>query len=327
MSYDEKANILIVDDRPGNLLVLESVLEGMEVNIVKALSGNEALGFMLTHQFALVLLDVQMPNMDGFETAELMRSSEKTKYVPIIFVTAISKEKSSIFKGYEVGAVDYLFKPVDPIILKSKVSVFIQIYKQKKQIEEQKKLLEEKIEELIKMQETNYFLEHIALEDALTKVSNRRNFDKMLNVFWRSCRREGKLLSMLMIDIDYFKNYNDLYGHIKGDECLVRVAKAIEQSIRRPGDFLARYGGEEFAVLLPYTDSEGAMVVAELARVSVEALRLPHKGSDTAKTITVSIGISTIDPNKDEGCEELVLAADRALYQAKAEGKNRSVMG
>ncbi len=324
MNDNEKVSILIVDDRPENLLVLESILEKIDLNIVKALSGNEALGLMLTEEFALVLLDVQMPDMDGFETAELMRSSEKTKFVPIIFVTAISKENSSIFKGYEVGAVDYLFKPIDPIILKSKVNVFIELYIQKKQIELQKKLLEAKIEELIKMQENNYFLEHIALEDALTKVSNRRNFDKMLNVLWRSSRRENKPMSMMMIDIDYFKNYNDLYGHINGDECLTTVAKAIEQAIRRPGDFLARYGGEEFAVLLPYTDIEGALVVSEIVRVSVEALRLPHAGSDVSRFVTVSIGISTVSPSNEETCEQLVLLADKALYKAKAEGRNRS---
>lgn len=323
MNDNEKVNVLIVDDRVENLLVLESILENEGINIIKALSGNEALGLMLTNEIALVLLDVQMPDMDGFETAELMRSSEKTKYIPIIFVTAISKEKSSIFKGYEVGAVDYLFKPIDPIILKSKVNVFIELYKHKKQIEFQKKLLEEKIEQILKMQEANYLLEHIALEDALTKVSNRRNFDKMLNVLWRSCRRENSLLSMLMVDIDYFKNFNDLYGHIKGDECLIEVANSVQRSIRRPGDFLARYGGEEFAVLLPHTDTEGALVVAEFVRRSVEALRIPHSGSEISEFVTISVGISTINPNEDETCEKLVLLADRALYKAKAEGRNR----
>ena len=135
MSYTEKANILLVDDRPENLLALESLLESPDLNIVKATSGNEALGLMLKYDFALVLLDVQMPDMDGFETAELMRSSDRTKQVPIIFVTAISKEQQHIFKGYEIGAVDYIFKPLDPRILKSKVNVFLDLYKQKSSLE------------------------------------------------------------------------------------------------------------------------------------------------------------------------------------------------
>ena len=137
MEEIESINILIVDDRPENLLVLESVLENMNCNIIKAISGNEALSLMLDYKFALVLLDVQMPEMDGFETAELMRSNSRTKYIPIIFVTAISKEQRCIFKGYEVGAVDYLFKPIEPVILQSKVRVFIELYSQKLLAEEQ----------------------------------------------------------------------------------------------------------------------------------------------------------------------------------------------
>ncbi len=140
MNQIDNINILIVDDRPENLLVLESVLENMNCNIIKALSGNQALSLMLDYDFALVLLDVQMPDMDGFETAELMRSSARTRYIPVIFVTAISKEQKCIFKGYEVGAVDYLFKPIEPVILQSKVRVFIDLYNQKKIVEEQSRI-------------------------------------------------------------------------------------------------------------------------------------------------------------------------------------------
>lgn len=134
----DKSNLLIVDDRPENLLVLESILEGHNINIIKALSGNEALRLVMQFDFALILMDVQMPEMDGFETAELMRGSKKTRHIPIIFVTAISKEQKNIFKGYEAGAVDYLFKPVEPEILKSKVNVFLDLHNQKKELEQAK---------------------------------------------------------------------------------------------------------------------------------------------------------------------------------------------
>ncbi len=144
MSEIEKINILIVDDRPENLLVLEKLLESPDIKFIKAFSGDEALGLMLEYDFALVLLDVQMPGMDGFETAELMKGKEKTRYIPIIFVTAINKEKKYVFKGYEAGAVDYLFKPIEPYILKNKVNVFLELHKKalilKKQLKEIKVL-------------------------------------------------------------------------------------------------------------------------------------------------------------------------------------------
>ena len=156
MKNKNDVNILIVDDRTENLLVLESLLEKIECNIIKATSGNEALSLMLYYEFALVLLDVQMPDMDGFETAEYIRMNSKTRYVPIIFVTAISKEQKCIFKGYEIGAVDYLFKPIEPIMLQSKVKVFLELYNQKKMIEEQARLLEMKVKELSELQEANF---------------------------------------------------------------------------------------------------------------------------------------------------------------------------
>ncbi len=126
-----KANILLVDDSPENLLAFEQVLRSLDVNIITAISGNEALTLVLEHDFALVLLDVQMPAMDGFETAKLMRGIDKTRHLPIIFVTAISKDQKHVFTGYATGAVDYLFKPVDPDILRSKVTVFLELHRQK----------------------------------------------------------------------------------------------------------------------------------------------------------------------------------------------------
>lgn len=151
----EKPNILIVDDKPENLLALEKTLEGPGLSIMKAMSGNEALALILEHDFALVLLDVQMPVMDGFETAELMRGNEDTKHIPIIFLTAINKDQKFVFKGYEAGAVDYLFKPLDPDILNCKVSVFCELYKQKGiiekrllEIEEKNKILQQQMSEI-----------------------------------------------------------------------------------------------------------------------------------------------------------------------------------
>lgn len=322
MSDYDRANILIVDDKPENLLVLESLLDNLDCNIFKATSGNEALSLMLDYDFALVLLDVQMPEMDGFETAELMRGSEMTRYIPIIFVTAISKEKKCIFKGYEVGAVDYLFKPIEPMVLQSKVRVFLELYNQKKLIQEQKALLEIKIKELLELKKANFLLENLSLIDGLTGISNRRSFDEYIKRCWKSSIRTGKPLSLIMADIDDFKAYNDNYGHLQGDDCLVRVARTMASSVKRPTDFVARYGGEEFAAVLPETDSEGAMIVAEEIRDNIENLRLKHEHSQAASYVTVSLGIATTYPKKTDSIEEFINSADRALYSAKQNGRN-----
>lgn len=316
-------NILIVDDRQDNLLVLESLLEDMNCNIIKATSGNEALSLMLDYEFALVLLDVQMPDMDGFETAEFMRMNSKTRYLPIIFVTAISKEKKCIFKGYEIGAVDYLFKPIEPIILQSKVKVFLELYNQKRLVEEQSKLLELKVKELSELKEANFKLESLSTLDGLTGISNRRSFDNYIDMSLKNCARSDKPISLIMADIDFFKNYNDNYGHLQGDDCLIKVAKTMASSVKRPLDFVARYGGEEFAVILPETDEEEAKVIAEIIRRNVEELKIIHEHSAAAPYVTLSLGIETILPKPDYSINELIENADRALYKAKQNGRNQ----
>ena len=326
MNQRNNINILIVDDRPDNLLVLESLLENMHCNIIKATSGNEALSLMLDYDFALVLLDVQMPEMDGFETAELMRINGRTRYIPIIFVTAISKDQKCIFKGYEVGAVDYLFKPIEPLILVSKVKVFIELYKQKKLIEEQSKLLELRIKELSELRDANYKLENLTICDGLTGISNRRHFDQYLETSWKSSMRSSKPLSLIMADIDYFKAYNDNYGHLKGDDCLVKVAKTMVSSINRPLDLVARYGGEEFAIILPETDMTGAAIVAEEIRKNIEALTITHEHSTIAPYITLSLGVATIIPPHSSSIEEFINRADKALYKAKSSGRNTVIL-
>jgi diguanylate cyclase (GGDEF)-like protein len=323
MNSKNDINILIVDDRPENLLVLESLLENMDCNIIKATSGNQALGLLLEYEFALVLLDVQMPDMDGFETAELMRISSKTRFIPIIFVTAISKEQKCIFKGYEVGAVDYLFKPIEPIILQSKVRIFLELYKQKKLIEEQTQLLKIKVKELSELQQANHRLENLSLSDGLTGISNRRSFDQYIDISWKSFNRGDKPLSIIMADIDYFKAYNDNYGHTEGDSCLIKVARCLVSSVKRPLDLVARYGGEEFCVILPETDSVNALIVAERIREKLKSLRIPHEHSQASQFVTLSLGVATMMPGDSYTIKEFIDNADKALYEAKAEGRNR----
>ncbi|SHI62936.1 diguanylate cyclase domain-containing protein [Clostridium intestinale] len=324
MSRKNYIDILIVDDRPENLLVLESILYNMECNIIKATSGNEALSLMFDYNFALVLLDVQMPEMDGFEIAELMRSNSRTRFTPIIFVTAISKEKKCIFKGYEVGAVDYLFKPIEPVVLQSKVKFFIELYNQNKIIEQQKTLLEIKIKELSELKAANFNLENLSYTDGLTGISNRRNFDSYIEMSWNNCLNSNKPLSLIMMDIDYFKLYNDNYGHIKGDDCLKAVAKELSKSAKRTLDLSARYGGEEFVIILPETHKDGAEIIAEEIRKNIINLDIPHESSPISKNVTLSLGVTTMVPNNQHTISEFINDADKALYEAKSLGRNRT---
>ncbi len=322
----KKISILAVDDRPENLLVLENLLESPELEIVKAGSGDEALSKTIDHEFALILLDVQMPDMDGYETAELLRSVKKTSTIPIIFVTAANKEDHHVFKGYESGAVDYLFKPLEPVILTSKVKIFIELYKQRIRLEEKTRELDAKVIELealkLELEHSNKRLRHQSYCDGLTKLPNRRFFDQTLIKEWRRSTRDKKPLSMLLIDIDNFKAYNDTYGHLAGDDCLRKVATQLLETIFRDVDTIARYGGEEFAVILPETDSDGGEMVAKRMLESISALHIEHETSQTGNHVTISIGLGTVMPTDDFRETTLIDLADKALYRAKESGRN-----
>jgi len=322
----ERVYILIVDDNPGNILVLEGLLENLDCNIITACSGNSALGLMLEYDFALVLLDVQMPEMDGFETAMLMKGSERTKGIPIIFVTAISKEQLSIFKGYEVGAVDYLFKPIEPIILKSKVKVFLELNEQKRLLKKQAELLELKVKELLELKEVNCYLENLSTVDGLTGIPNRRRLDQFIEMSFKNAMREQQPVALVMADIDYFKAFNDNYGHLKGDDCLIIVAKTLLSCIKRPTDLVARYGGEEFIAVLPNTDKKGALLVAERMRESIDKLAVTHEYSQVAACVTISLGVAEMIPKQSDTILEFIHIVDNALYQAKQNGRNRVVV-
>jgi diguanylate cyclase (GGDEF)-like protein len=321
-----KTPILIVDDRKENLLTLESLLDSPDLQLVRAASGNEALAKILDYEFALILMDVRMPGMDGYETAELMRGSTRSRSIPIIFVTAARMDREHMFKGYDSGAVDYLFKPLEPQILKRKVGIFLELHLQRQQLEEKTRELDAKILELEvlhkELEEKNAKLELLSSLDGLTGLFNRRYFDDNLLKEWKQAIRDGNCLSLLIIDIDYFKNYNDYYGHLEGDDCLRKVAQSLYEALLRPTDIIARYGGEEFTVILPNTGSEGAGEVARRMMDSVARLDIVHKTSSVAETVTISIGVSSILPTRKLTVTSLLDRADKALYQAKEEGRN-----
>jgi diguanylate cyclase (GGDEF)-like protein len=321
-----KTPILIVDDRKENLLTLESLLDSPDLQLIRAESGNEALAKILDYEFALILMDVRMPGMDGYETAELMRGSARSRSIPIIFVTAARMDREHMFKGYDSGAVDYLFKPLEPQILQRKVGIFLELHRQRQQLEEKTRQLDAKILELEvlhkELEEKNEKLELLSSLDGLTGLFNRRYFDDNLLKEWKQASRDKTPLSLLIVDIDYFKNYNDCYGHLEGDICLRKVAQALYESLLRPTDIVARYGGEEFTAILPNTGSEGAIKVAQRMMDYVVELDIDHKESSVADMVTVSIGASSVFPTGKLAVTSLLDRADKALYEAKENGRN-----
>lgn len=313
--------ILIVDDLAQNIMALEAVIADMGVEIITARSGNDALRLSLKYDFALILLDVQMPGMNGFEVARLIRSNPKTSHFPIIFVTAGMKDLLDQIKGYETGAVDYLMKPFEPVILRSKVKVFQELYQQRKLIEKFYNNLEQIVEErTIELKEANATISRLAATDELTGLSNRRSFNDSLAASISAARRHNFPLSLIMIDIDHFKYINDTLGHSQGDAILRSFANLLTLMIRTE-DVAARWGGEEFTLTLPHTSSEAAAALAERIRTAFEQLSV----GDAQIELSASFGVVELQENDD--ADGLIRRADNAMYSAKHQGRNCVVVG
>lgn len=304
---NEKINILLVDDRPENLLALEAIIERDNYNLVKAYSGEEALKFLLKCDFALILLDVQMPGMDGFSTAKIIKAREKTKNIPILFITANNLDSEYIFMGYSVGAIDYILKPFDPMILKSKVERFVEIYLLRQKLLTQADALEEK----------NKLIEYMAYHDGLTNLPNRRMFNDQLVEKISQAKRENETLGVMYLDLDRFKYINDSLGHLMGDKLLQHVAKKLSEIIREE-DFIARIGGDEFIILLPKSGTEECLEVAETI---IQQFKTPFLIDNYEFHMTTCIGLS-IFPYDGEDSDTIIKNADAALYRAKERGKN-----
>jgi diguanylate cyclase (GGDEF)-like protein len=317
----ETVPILIVDDLPQNILALEALISDMGVNIITARSGNDALRLSLKYDFALILLDVQMPGMNGFEVARLIRSNPKTNHFPIIFVTAGMKDLLDQIEGYETGAVDYLMKPFEPVILRSKVKVFQELYQQRKVIEKFYSNLEQIVDErTAELKEANETISRLAATDELTELFNRRYFNERLAAGISAARRHDYPLSMIMIDLDHFKVVNDTFGHNEGDKVLRAFADLLREMIRVE-DVAARWGGEEFIIILPHTSSDAAAALAERIRIAFEQ----QSGCVTQISLSASFGVVHLHDTDD--AEALIRRADDALYQAKHEGRNMVIVG
>lgn len=311
----EVMKALVIDDTLTTVTLVCQQLRRMGIEPLSARDGAVGIELFKEHRPDLVLLDIVMPGLGGFEVAKRMRQLERDgEWTPIIFLTARTSDED-LERGIAVGGDDYLVKPVSEVVLTAKVRAMQRIAQMRYSL----------VVLTRRLDDANRELTRLSSVDGLTGISNRRQFDEFLAREWARGIRSSAPLSLLMCDVDYFKQYNDLYGHQAGDECLKTVASVLAQGVRRPADMAARYGGEEFAVILPDTDREGAVRVAEAMREGLQALALRHAGS-SMQVVTMSVGVATMTADREHGGGELLLSgADAALYEAKQTGRNRVV--
>ena len=419
------AAILIVDDAPDNLSVLRKLMVEQGYQTFVANSGERGLEIARRVHPDLILLDVIMPGMDGFETCRQLKANPSTQGIPVLFMSARHGQED-VVTGFELGAVDFISKPLRMAEVCARVRTQLQIRfsteSQQEQAERLRTIVNSMAEGLLiiepdgRIQFTNpacdqylgymgnelagkfisdllnplvaqeyleYFarytaspetahshgtreviirhrtgksvcmdltltpmflrqplfigllhdithhkmsedaLQRAAMVDPLTKIANRRHFDSFLEKEWQRAMRNGAALSLVVLDVDHFKLYNDTLGHAQGDVCLQQVAQAISTHALRVTDLAARYGGEEFVLLFAETDADSAYLLAESIRAHVESLKIPHPKSSTSTWITVSIGVATLHPQPADNIESLFVAADRAMYVAKESGRNQ----
>lgn len=441
-------SILIVDDQPANLRVLSKMLEGKNYKVKKASDGESAIIASQSNPPDLILLDILMPNMDGYQVCEKLKSDSKTKEIPIIFISALSDVFDKI-KAFELGGIDYITKPFQEEEVLARISSQLTIQTQRKLLKQEQENLKKEIhqrkeaevilyqsralissilnasvdgiaaleavrdtktgnivdfrcivvnpvtakifnsqpedltgklifkkfinqikpelfvafKEVVKTgksleqdikynykNEEKWFhfivvklgdgfsitvrdittrknlelkLSKLATIDGLTGIYNRLFFNDKIMEEWQRCRRENQPLSLILIDVDYFKPYNDTYGHIEGDKCLIKIAQTMDNIVKRSSDLLARYGGEEFAIILPNTPIKGAINIAEKIRQEILDLKIPHQGSKINEFVTLSLGVASVIPSDESSIEILLKLADDALYEAKTNGRNQ----
>ena len=295
---NNKYKLLIVDDIPINIKMISQVLRDQYI-IQVAKNGDDAILIATTlPKPDLILLDIEMPDMNGYELCLKLKENELTEKIPVIFITGRS-EAVDEREGLEMGAVDYITKPFNASVVLARINTHVMLKRQ------------------------SDLLEQLASMDGLTNIPNRRKFDEVLKQEWQRARRSHKPLSVIFMDVDFFKHFNDFFGHSVGDQCLSIIARTLKDSLKRQSDFVARYGGEEFVAILPETDASAAFLLAESIRLNVENLKLPHTPAKGFTSVTLSLGLATVVPTERLEASDLVKAADKAVYEAKANGRNQ----
>jgi diguanylate cyclase (GGDEF)-like protein len=302
MTYD--GNILIVDDTPDNLRCLSEILAQKGYDTRTVINGRMALIAAETVPPELILLDICMPGIDGYQVCDKLKSEPRTCDIPIIFLSALDDVSDKV-RAFEIGGVDYITKPFQTAEVLARVKTHLMLYRLQ-----------------LELQLANQELKRLVNLDGLTQLANRRCFNEHLEQEWRRLMRDQQPLSLILCDIDFFKQYNDTYGHPAGDDCLRQVAAVLQSCVKRPADLAARYGGEEFAIILPTTPKLGAIELAQRIQSKVCQLQQVHATSSVSPYVTLSLGSATLVPQVDRSPHHLIAAADQALYQAKQSGRN-----
>jgi len=293
----EMQKVLIVDDAAINRQVLGDLLK-IDHTVIVAKNGEQALALAMKHTPDLILLDVVMPEVSGYEVLHRLKNDPRTAAIAVIFITGLDTSEDEA-RGLTLGASDYITKPFNLAVVLARVRCQLQLARQRR------------------------MLETLANIDSLTELANRRHFDERFALEWAQASRDRQPLSIAILDIDFFKSYNDRAGHAMGDHVLQEVASVLTNGMDSPTDLVARFGGEEFALLMPGMDATAAFRLAERLREATANLALRRLDSTEADSITVSLGGATLRPGSNESAAELLKAADDHLYRAKHEGRNR----
>jgi len=296
MNGVEMQKVLVADDDAVNRDVLGELLKP-EYTVLLAKNGAQTLERAARHLPDLILLDVMMPDMDGYEVLRRLRADPLTEQIAVIFISGLDRPEDEA-TGLKMGASDYITKPFNQTVVMARVALHLQVVRQRR------------------------MLERLANIDGLTELANRRRFDEVYELEWQRARRAGRPLSLALLDIDAFKQYNDRYGHPAGDRALRAVARLAAAAMRRPADLAARYGGEELVLLLPETGAQEARQLVSQLREAVAALTIPHEASNVAAVLTASVGGATLEAGSFEAAPDLFEAADAQLYRAKQAGRN-----
>ena len=297
MTVSAMQKVLVADDDAINRQVLGELLKP-DYMVLLAKNGEQTLERAQRHAPDLILLDVVMPDMDGYEVLRRLRLDPQTAHIAVIFISGLDRPEDEA-NGLNLGAADYIAKPFNKTVVTARVALHLQVVRQRR------------------------MLERLAHIDGLTELANRRRFDELYAAEWKRARSDRRPLSLALLDIDCFKQYNDRYGHPAGDRVLRAVARTAASFMRRPVDLAARYGGEELVLLMPDTFGEQAQQLVCALREAVEQLAIAHDGSVVAPMLTLSAGGATLDDEGGETAAELLDAVDHQLYRAKHAGRNR----
>ena len=318
----EVHRVLLVEDQPTIAEWVRQNLMAPDIALFACSDARAAVQAAHAVSPTVILQDLVMPQLSGFDLLARYKAAESIAGIPVIVLSSIADVDEKA-RAFELGAVDYMVKLPHPTELNARVRAHSRAFRMRTEREHLTTHLHESMQ---KLSESNAQLVKVAREDGLTGLANRRALDEALENEWRRAQRDRTPLSFALIDLDFFKLYNDHYGHVRGDECLRVIARVVGARARRPADLAARYGGEELGLLLPSTPAAGAHKAAEDVRRSIAELRLPHEArSDGLGFVSASLGVATLVPNPHESVKVVVETADAALYEAKRRGRNQVV--